>query len=58
MLYLLRQPIWGSLTKRAVGTAKNWAAKVPGPIGGWMLRYVLQWIIYVQKHHFLLEGAI
>ncbi|GMI37993.1 hypothetical protein TrRE_jg11638 [Triparma retinervis] len=54
MLYLLRAPIWQKFT----GKFLERAGRLPIPGGKRVLEYLLQWVLYIQKHHFMLENAM
>jgi len=54
MLYLLRSPIWDLLTGKLLEKAK----KFPIPGGRWVVQYIMQWVLYIQNYHFMLESAV
>jgi len=54
MLYLLRAPVWGKFGNDVVKMGEK--VSVPGT--KWLMNWVLGWLVYVQKHHFMLESTI
>jgi hypothetical protein len=55
MLYLLRAPVWGKL-KGHVEQAGDDVGRIPGT--RWLVNWILGWLVYVQKHHFMVEQAL
>ena len=61
MLYALRAPVWGNIAggvEAAVngGGGPGRMANIPG--FRLVVKYILSWLVYIQKHHFLLESSI
>ena len=54
MLYLLRAPVWGKFSGDLLRAGRG--VNVPGT--KWLMKWVLGWLVYVQKHHFMLESLI
>lgn len=58
MLYLLRAPIWATITEPSVDVLSRTLGIVVPFLGPWAAEYVTSILMYIQRHHFLLEAAL
>ena len=56
MLYLLRCPVWDVLTRPVAGGLADFIGRFVPLLGRPFASYVMDLLIYWQRHHFMLEG--
>ena len=56
MLYLLRCPVWDVLTRPVAGGLADIVSRFVPLLGRPLATYVMDLLVYWQRHHFMLEG--
>ena len=56
MLYLLRCPVWDVLTRPMAGGLADLVSRFVPLLGRPLATYVMDLLVYWQRHHFMLEG--
>ena len=56
MLYLLRCPVWDVLTRPVAGVLADLVSRFVPLLGRPLATYVMDLLVYWQRHHFMLEG--
>ena len=56
MLYLLRCPVWDVLTRPVAGSLADIVSRFVPLLGRPLATYVMDLLVYWQRHHFMLEG--